>query len=105
MNKSDVALYLFLFLMLEFLTGVIAYDLGYRNGVDGTASFAASFNNKAEYHAVIVVSHSGGYETRLVRSPCGVDDSSLETLHDGKLISRFHPSSFSALWDAAMRAH
>jgi len=62
------------------------------------STVAATFNNQAAYHAEKTLSDDGHTVVRLVRSPCGVDDSSLETLVNGVLQSRSKPGYFHDLW-------
>ncbi len=50
------------------------------------------------YHAARIIVQQGTVVIRAVESPCAVDDKAIETIIDGKLVSRSKPVDFLAIW-------
>lgn len=52
-----------------------------------------------DYHDARIISQSGNVIVRAVESPSQEDDRTVETIMNGKLVSRTRPQNFDEIWD------
>lgn len=58
-------------------------------------------NGTHDYSAFRIVTQDKHTTVRAVVSPSSKDDRTVETIMDGKLISRTHPDNFDRIWEEA----
>lgn len=86
-SGSNVAWAVAFAALIFFISGLLV-------GINGAAGVH-------QYHAWRTVSVSGSILVRAVQSPASVDDNVVETIIDGKLVSRSKPDNFSKIWESA----
>jgi hypothetical protein len=90
------------------IVGMLAFGAGafvatHFDGEACTARLEPYYQQRHDYSEVRIISGDGHVIVRAVESPGIMDDRCVETIIDGALVSRTHPSNFDNIWEAAKR--